>query len=152
MRHFATESGKSKGRFYTPAEVSRSIAQILEISKAKTSPDTTVYDPIRGCVFRTLRRCFKSGNPFRYHPSDDYKLPYVRDTSSLDGHLSQSLQLDDRAFWPRPKWGPKGESKPQAGNVDRRLARRPIHDPALPECGVARNRYSCATEMPVRGS
>jgi type I restriction-modification system DNA methylase subunit len=23
MRHFATESGKSKGQFYTPAEVSR---------------------------------------------------------------------------------------------------------------------------------
>jgi type I restriction enzyme M protein len=29
MRHFATESGKSKGQFYTPAEVSRIIAQIL---------------------------------------------------------------------------------------------------------------------------
>ncbi|HJW80743.1 MAG TPA: type I restriction-modification system subunit M N-terminal domain-containing protein, partial [Acidiferrobacterales bacterium] len=28
MRHFATESGKSKGQFYTPAEVSRIIAQI----------------------------------------------------------------------------------------------------------------------------
>ena len=27
MRHFATESGKSKGQFYTPAEVSRVIAQ-----------------------------------------------------------------------------------------------------------------------------
>lgn len=25
MRHFATESGKSKGQFYTPAEVSRVI-------------------------------------------------------------------------------------------------------------------------------
>jgi type I restriction enzyme M protein len=48
MRHFATESGKSKGQFYTPAEVSRIIAQILEIRKAKTSPDTTVYDPTCG--------------------------------------------------------------------------------------------------------
>ena len=48
MRHFATESGKSKGQFYTPAEVSRIIAQILEINKAKTSPDTTVYDPTCG--------------------------------------------------------------------------------------------------------
>jgi type I restriction enzyme M protein len=48
MRHFATESGKSKGQFYTPAEVSRIIAQVLEISKAKTSPDTTVYDPACG--------------------------------------------------------------------------------------------------------
>ena len=45
MRHFATESGKSKGQFYTPAEVSRVIAQILGIRHAKTTNDTTVYDP-----------------------------------------------------------------------------------------------------------
>src|SRR5580704_3149134 len=48
MRHFATESGKSKGQFYTPAEVSRVISQILGIRDAKTSPDTTVYDPTCG--------------------------------------------------------------------------------------------------------
>ncbi len=48
MRHFATESGKSKGQFYTPAEVSRIIAQILGIREAKTNPDTTVYDPTCG--------------------------------------------------------------------------------------------------------
>ena len=32
MRHFATESGKSKGQFYTPAEVSRIMAKIIGIS------------------------------------------------------------------------------------------------------------------------
>jgi type I restriction enzyme M protein len=48
MRHFATESGKSKGQFYTPAEVSRVMAQVLGIAKAQTSPDTTVYDPTCG--------------------------------------------------------------------------------------------------------
>lgn len=48
MRHFATESGKSKGQFYTPAEVSRTIAQILGIRHAKTTNDTTVYDPTCG--------------------------------------------------------------------------------------------------------
>ena len=47
MRNFATESGKSKGQFYTPAEVSRVIASIIGIDKA-TSPDTTVYDPAAG--------------------------------------------------------------------------------------------------------
>ena len=31
MRHFATESGKSKGQFYTPAEVSRIMAKALGI-------------------------------------------------------------------------------------------------------------------------
>src|SRR6266571_1917074 len=48
MRHFATESGKSKGQFYTPAEVSRIMAQIIGIRDAKTTNDTTVYDPTCG--------------------------------------------------------------------------------------------------------
>ena len=48
MRHFATESGKSKGQFYTPAEVSRIIARIVGIHEAKTIASTTVYDPTCG--------------------------------------------------------------------------------------------------------
>ncbi|MGD9851202.1 MAG: type I restriction-modification system subunit M [Nitrospirales bacterium] len=48
MRHFATQSGKSKGQFYTPAEVSRIIAQIIGIREAKTTSATTVYDPACG--------------------------------------------------------------------------------------------------------
>lgn len=48
MRHFATESGKSKGQFYTPAEVSRVMAQVLGLREAKTTPSTTVYDPTCG--------------------------------------------------------------------------------------------------------
>lgn len=47
MRHFATESGKSKGQFYTPAEVSRIMAQVLEIPK-DAPRSTTVYDPACG--------------------------------------------------------------------------------------------------------
>jgi len=47
MRHFATESGKSKGQFYTPAEVSRVIAKVIGISQAKRQ-DQTVYDPGEG--------------------------------------------------------------------------------------------------------
>jgi len=47
MRHFATESGKSKGQFYTPAEVSRIIAKVIDISHAK-SQDQTIYDPTCG--------------------------------------------------------------------------------------------------------
>ncbi len=48
MRHFATESGKSKGQFYTPAEVSRIMASIIGINNAKTTGTTTVYDPTCG--------------------------------------------------------------------------------------------------------
>ena len=47
MRHFATESGKSKGQFYTPAEVSRVIARVVGISK-NTKRSQTVYDPACG--------------------------------------------------------------------------------------------------------
>jgi len=48
MRHFATESGKSKGQFYTPAEVSRIMAKIIGINAANTSAKTTAYDPTCG--------------------------------------------------------------------------------------------------------
>ena len=48
MRHFATESGKSKGQFYTPAEVSRIMARIIGIDRAATTASTTVYDPTCG--------------------------------------------------------------------------------------------------------
>jgi type I restriction-modification system DNA methylase subunit len=41
MRHFATESGKSKGQFYTPAEVSRVIAQVIGIRNAASTPRGT---------------------------------------------------------------------------------------------------------------
>ncbi len=48
MRHFATESGKSKGQFYTPAEVSRIMAKIIGIDVDETTTSTTVYDPTCG--------------------------------------------------------------------------------------------------------
>lgn len=47
MRHFATESGKSKGQFYTPAEVSRVMAKVVGIGP-QTSQDQTIYDPTCG--------------------------------------------------------------------------------------------------------
>lgn len=47
MRHFATESGKSKGQFYTPAEVSRVMAKVIGVEQAR-SQSQTVYDPTCG--------------------------------------------------------------------------------------------------------
>jgi len=47
MRHFATESGKSKGQFYTPAEVSRIMAKVIGIRDAKSGTQT-IYDPTCG--------------------------------------------------------------------------------------------------------
>lgn len=47
MKHFAVESGKSKGQFYTPAEVSRIIAKVIGASGAKDRTQS-VYDPTCG--------------------------------------------------------------------------------------------------------
>lgn len=47
MRNFATESGKSKGQFYTPAEVSRIMAKVVGVGNAKRN-DQTIYDPTCG--------------------------------------------------------------------------------------------------------
>jgi type I restriction enzyme M protein len=47
MRHFATESGKSKGQFYTPSEVSQILAKVVGINE-NTSQDATAYDPTSG--------------------------------------------------------------------------------------------------------
>ena len=47
MRNFATQSGKSKGQFYTPAEVSRIMAKVIGINQAN-SQDQTIYDPTCG--------------------------------------------------------------------------------------------------------
>ena len=47
MKHFATESGKSKGEFYTPSEVSRIIAKVIEIKNVSAS-GKSIYDPTCG--------------------------------------------------------------------------------------------------------
>ncbi|MGL2571378.1 type I restriction-modification system subunit M [Helicobacter pylori] len=47
MRHFASESGKSKGQFYTPSEVSLLLSLLLGIDE-NTSQDKSIYDPTCG--------------------------------------------------------------------------------------------------------
>ncbi len=47
MRNFASSSGKSKGEFYTPAEVSRILAKVVGVSNC-TNRNATIYDPACG--------------------------------------------------------------------------------------------------------
>lgn len=61
MRHFATESGKSKGQFYTPAEVSRIMAKIIGIS-ADCPSSTSVYDPTCGSGSLLLKAAAQANN------------------------------------------------------------------------------------------
>src|SRR5882757_9795358 len=62
IRHFATESGKSKGQFYTPAEVSRVIAKVIGISPQNTVASTTAYDPTCGSGSLLLKIAAEAGN------------------------------------------------------------------------------------------
>ena len=61
IRHFATESGKSKGQFYTPAEVSRVIAHAIGISPRNTKASTTAYDPTCGSGSLLLKVAAQAG-------------------------------------------------------------------------------------------
>jgi type I restriction enzyme M protein len=61
MRHFATESGKSKGQFYTPSEVSRIIAKVIGISPQNTKASTTAYDPTCGSGSLLLKVAAEAG-------------------------------------------------------------------------------------------
>jgi type I restriction enzyme M protein len=61
MRNFATESGKSKGQFYTPAEVSRILAKVVGITK-DTRQDQSVYDPTCGSGSLLLKAADEASN------------------------------------------------------------------------------------------
>lgn len=61
MRHFATQSGKSKGQFYTPAEVSRVMAKIVGIRDSKSQEDT-LYDPTCGSGSLLLKAADEAPN------------------------------------------------------------------------------------------
>ncbi len=61
MRHFATESGKSKGQFYTPSEVSRIIAKVIGISPENVVASTTAYDPTCGSGSLLLKVAAEAG-------------------------------------------------------------------------------------------
>ena len=61
MRHFATESGKSKGQFYTPSEVSRIIAKVIGIAPGSARASTTAYDPTCGSGSLLLKVAAQAG-------------------------------------------------------------------------------------------
>lgn len=71
MRHFAVESGKSKGQFYTPAEVSRLLAVTIGIHE-DTRPMITLYDPTCGSGSLLLRAasCASAKNVTIYGQED----------------------------------------------------------------------------------
>lgn len=65
MRHFATESGKSKGQFYTPAEVSRVMSMVIELGQA-SSGKQSIYDPTCGSGSLLLKAHDEAKNRTRF--------------------------------------------------------------------------------------
>lgn len=59
MKNFATESGKSKGQFYTPAEVSRIMAKVIGI-KDITASGKSIYDPTCGSGSLLLKAVYET--------------------------------------------------------------------------------------------
>lgn len=61
MKNFAAESGKSKGQFYTPAEVSRIMAKVLRINELDRA-EQSIYDPTCGSGSLLLRALAEANN------------------------------------------------------------------------------------------
>ncbi len=61
MRHFATQSGKSKGQFYTPSEVSRSWPRSSASPRRTPKACTTAYDPTCGSGSLLLKVAAEAG-------------------------------------------------------------------------------------------
>ena len=76
MRHFATESGKSKGQFYTPAEVSRIMAKVIAIGP-NTRQDDTIYDPACGSGSLLLKASDEAPNKISIYGQEKDNATYA---------------------------------------------------------------------------
>ena len=92
MRHFATESGKSKGQFYTPAEVSRIMAKVIGIGP-DTRPDHTIYDPTCGSGSLLLKAADEAPNGITIYGQemDNATWALARMNMFLHGHPTAEL-------------------------------------------------------------
>ena len=92
MRHFATESGKSKGQFYTPAEVSRIMAKVIGIG-SDTRQDQTIYDPTCGSGSLLLKAADEAPNGITVYGQEMDNATYslARMNMILHGHPTADL-------------------------------------------------------------
>jgi type I restriction enzyme M protein len=93
MRHFATESGKSKGQFYTPAEVSRIIAKVIGITPQNTRAATSAYDPTCGSGSLLLKSFERHDQVVS--PKGDFQIDRVGEETPCGnlGHVVGVLEL-----------------------------------------------------------
>ena len=92
MRNFATESGKSKGQFYTPAEVSRIMAKVVGIGPG-TRQDQTIYDPTCGSGSLLIRAADEAPNGITIYGQemDNATWSLAKMNTLLHGHPTADL-------------------------------------------------------------
>jgi type I restriction enzyme M protein len=109
MRHFATESGKSKGQFYTPSEVSRVIAKVIGINKAQ-SQSQTIYDPTCGSGSLLLKAADETNGITIYgQEMDNATYALARMNMILHGHDTADIWHDNSLSSPYFKQNGKNE-------------------------------------------
>ncbi len=96
MRNFATQSGKSKGQFYTPAEVSRVISQVIGVNTAR-SQDQTIYDPTCGSGSLLLKAADEAerGLTIYGQEMDNATRALARMNMILHGHPTAEIWQDN---------------------------------------------------------
>jgi type I restriction enzyme M protein len=96
MRNFATQSGKSKGQFYTPAEVSRVIAKVIGVNSAQTQ-DQTIYDPTCGSGSLLLKAADEAerGLTIYGQEMDNATRALARMNMILHGHPTADIWQDN---------------------------------------------------------
>ena len=101
MRNFATESGKSKGQFYTPAEVSRVMAKVVGVGNA-TSQTQTIYDPTCGSGSLLLKAADET--PFKIsiygQEMDNSTAALAKMNMILHGHPTAIIHQDNTLALP----------------------------------------------------
>ena len=102
MRHFATQSGKSKGQFYTPAEVSRIMARVIGIGP-DTARDRSVYDPTCGSGSLLIKASDEApqGLTIFGQEMDVATWTMARMNMILHGHTAAEIERDNTLAAPR---------------------------------------------------
>src|SRR2546426_3444166 len=92
MRHFATESGKSKGQFYTPAEVSRIMSKVVGIGP-QTRKDQAIYDPTCGSGSLLIKAADEAPNGMTIYGQENDLATWAlaRMNMILHGHATAEL-------------------------------------------------------------
>ena len=106
MKNFATQSGKSKGQFYTPSEVSRIMAKVIGIDNSKSQIET-VYDPTCGSGSLLLKAADEapSGISIFGQEKDNSTVALAKMNMILHGYPTAELWLDDTLS--NPHWKDK---------------------------------------------